>query len=60
MARSSRAKIRNVLSILFNHACRHELFDGNPIRFVRQRAKRRSAPNVLTAAEIKAWWIFFP
>jgi integrase len=39
---------------LFNHACRHELFDCNPMRFVRQGAKRRSAPDVLTAAEIKA------
>ncbi len=54
MARSSRAKIRNVLSILFNHACRYELFDRNPIRFVRQGAKRRSAPVVLTALEIRA------
>jgi integrase len=53
MARSSRAKIRSILSILFNHACRYELFDRNPMRFVRQGAKRRSAPNVLTAAEIK-------
>jgi integrase len=54
MARSSRAKIRNVLSILFNHACRYELFDRNPMRFVRQGAKRRSAPVVLTALEIRA------
>jgi integrase len=54
IARSSRAKIRSILSILFNHACRYELFDRNPMRFVRQGAKRRSAPNVLTAAEIKA------
>jgi integrase len=54
IARSSRAKIRSILSILFNHACRHELFDHNPIRFVRQGAKRRYAPDVLTAAEIKA------
>ena len=54
IARSSRAKIRNILSILFNHACRYELFDRNPIRFVRQGAKRRNAPDVLTAAEIKA------
>ena len=54
MARSSRAKIRSILSILFNHACRYELFDRNPMRFVRQGAKRRSAPNVLTAGEIKA------
>jgi integrase len=42
------------LSILLNHACRYELFDRNPMRFVRQGAKRRSAPNVLTAPEIKA------
>jgi integrase len=54
MARSSRAKIRSILSILFNHACRYELFDRNPIRFVRQGAKRRNAPDVLTAVEIKA------
>ena len=54
IARSPRAKIRSILSILFNHACRYELFDRNPMRFVRQGAKRRSAPNVLTAAEIKA------
>ena len=54
MARSSRAKIRNVLSNLFNNACRYELFDHDPMRFVRQGAKRRSAPEVLTAAEIRA------
>lgn len=54
LARSSRAKIRSILSILFNHACRYELFDRNPIRFVRQGAKRRRTPDVLTAAEIKA------
>jgi integrase len=54
IARSSRAKIRSILSILFNHACRYELFDRNPMRYVRQGAKRRSAPEVLTAAEIKA------
>jgi integrase len=53
LARGSRAKIRNVFSVLFNHACRHELFDRNPIRFVRQSAKRRRAPDVLTGAEIK-------
>jgi len=36
-----------------NHACRHELFDRNPIRFVRQGAKRRWIPDVLTGSEIK-------
>ena len=54
LAKSSCAKIRGILSVLFNHACRHELFDRNPIRLVRQSAKRRTAPSVLTPAEIKA------
>lgn len=54
LAKSSCAKIRNLLSVLFNHACRHELFDRNPIRLVRQGAKRRTAPSVLTPTEIKA------
>lgn len=53
LARSSCAKVRNVMSVLFNHACRYEFFDRNPIRLVRQSAKRKSAPNVLTPGEIK-------
>jgi integrase len=54
LAKSSCAKIRAILSILFNHPCRHELFDRNPIRLVRQGAKRRATPSVLTPAEIRA------
>jgi integrase len=54
LARSTCAKIRNLMSVLFNHAWRYELFDRNPICFVRQSAKRRTAPNVLSAAEIRA------
>ena len=54
LAKSSCAKIRNILSVLFNHACRHELFNRNPIRLVRQGAKRRATPSVLTPPEIKA------
>ena len=54
LAKSSCAKIRNVMSVLFNHACRYELFDRNPIYLVRQSAKRRRAPTVLMPAEIKA------
>ena len=54
LAKSSCAKIRSILSVLFNHACRHELFDRNPIRLVRQSAKRRNTPCVLTPPEIKA------
>ena len=41
------------MSVLFNHAWRYELFDRNPIKLVRQSAKRRAAPNVLIPAEIK-------
>jgi integrase len=42
------------MSVLFNHACRHELFDRNPIYLVRQSAKRRRVPVVLLPTEIKA------
>jgi integrase len=54
LAKSSCAKIRNLMSVLFNHACRYELFDRNPIYLVRQSAKRRRTPTVLMSAEIKA------
>lgn len=54
VARSTCAKIRNVMSVLFNHACRYEFFERNPIRLVRQSAKRRSPPVVLTPGEIRA------
>jgi integrase len=53
LAKSSCAKIRRLLSVLFSHACRYEFFDRNPIRLVRQGAKRRSVPSVLTPVEIK-------
>lgn len=53
IARSSCAKIRNIMSVLFNHASRYEFFDKNPIRLVRQSAKRRSTPVVLTPIEIR-------
>ena len=53
LAKSSCAKIRNLMSVLFNHACRYELFDRNPIQMVRQGAKRKKTPCVLTPAEIR-------
>jgi integrase len=53
VARSTCAKIRNVMSVLFNHACRYGFFNRNPIRLVRQSAKRKSAPVVLTPGEIR-------
>lgn len=51
LAKASSAKIRNIFSVLFNHACRYDLFDRNPITLVRHSAKRRRIPDVLTAEE---------
>jgi integrase len=34
------AKIRNLMSVLFHHACRYKLFDRTPIHLVHQSAKR--------------------
>lgn len=50
-APGTRCKIRNVMSLLFNHGRRHEICDRNPIQWVRQSAKRRSAPDILTSSE---------
>jgi integrase len=54
MANGSRAKIRNIMSALFNHAMRYEWTDRNPITLVRQSAKRETTPEVLTAEELKS------
>ena len=54
LGKSSCAKIRNLMSVLFNHACRYELFDRNPIYLVRQSARRRRTPTILMPTEIKA------
>ena len=53
LARGSCAKIRNIMSVLFNHACRFELYSENPIHLVRQSAKRRRVPQILHIDEIK-------
>jgi integrase len=53
-APGTRSKIRNVMSLLFNHGRRHELCDHNPIQWVRQSAKRRTAPDVLTSSEVQS------
>lgn len=52
-ASGTRCKIRNVMSLLFNHGRRHDLCDRNPIQWVRQSAKRRSAPDILTRDEVQ-------
>jgi integrase len=54
LAPGTKAKLRNIMSALFTHAMRHELTDRNPIKLVRQSAKRQSTPEVLTAEELRA------
>jgi integrase len=53
LARGSCAKIRNLMSVIFNHARRYDFFDRNPISLVRQSAKRQRIPYVLTPTQIK-------
>ena len=53
LAPGSRCKIRNVMSMLFNHGRRHDLCERNPIEWVRQSAKRRIAPDILTTNEVR-------
>ena len=52
-AAGTRCKIRNLMSLLFNHGRRYELCECNPIQWVRQSAKRRVAPDILTTNEVQ-------
>ena len=52
-ARGTKAKIRNLMSALFHHAMRYEWVDRNPIKLVRQSAKREKVPDVLELAELQ-------
>ena len=56
LAPATKAKIRNVMSVLFNHALRYEWLEQskNPILLVRQGAKRQSIPECLEAEELSA------
>jgi integrase len=55
LSNSSKAKIRNLMSVLFNHAIRYEwLAQGkNPITHVRQSAARQNDPEILSPDEIR-------
>jgi integrase len=53
-ARATKAKIRNIMSALFNHAMRYEWLNRNPITLVRQSAKRERVPEYLEVHEIRA------
>jgi len=54
MAAGTKAKLRNIMSAIFNHAMRHEWAEKNPISLVRQSAKREAIPGVLDLTEISA------
>ena len=41
------------MSVVFNHGIRHEICDRNPIQLVRQSAKRKAAPTILSASEVQ-------
>jgi integrase len=54
----TKQRIRNIFSVLFTHAQRHEFvpIGHNPIKLVRQSGKRSRVPDILTAGEINALW----
>jgi integrase len=54
LAAGTRAKLRNIMSAMFNHAIRYEWLDKNPISLVRQSAKRERTPIVLDVGEISS------
>jgi integrase len=53
LANGSKAKIRNIMHAVFNHAVRWEWHDRNPITHVRQSAKRKNIPTVLTLLQVE-------
>jgi integrase len=54
LAPATKAKLRNIMHAVFEHAIRYEWSEKNPISSVRQSAKRQRIPDVLTPEETKA------
>jgi integrase len=56
LANTTKAKIRNLMSVLFNHAIRYEWLEQgkNPITLVRQSGARQTTPEVLDPHEIQS------
>src|SRR5579859_1824429 len=52
-SRGTKAKIRNIMSAVCSHAIRYGWMKTNPIRAVRQSAKRERIPTPLTAGELQ-------
>jgi integrase len=48
----SKAKIRNIMSAVFSHGIRYEITEKNPMRSVRQSARRAKVPVVLDVSEL--------
>jgi integrase len=53
LAPGSRAKVRNVLSMIFRHGMRWGWLTQNPIAMVRVSSKRLRRPDILTAEEFR-------
>jgi integrase len=53
VSRGTKSKIRNIMSALYSHAQRWEWTTSNPIKHVRQSAKRSRVPIVLTPEQVK-------
>ncbi len=53
LAPASRAKVRNVFSMIFRHGMRWGWLDKNPVAMVRVSSKRLRRPDVLTAEEFR-------
>jgi integrase len=54
-AAGTKAKMRNLMSVIYAHAIRYGWIKHNPIGSVRQSAKRETIPDVLDAKELSAF-----
>jgi integrase len=53
LSKGTKAKIRNIMSALYSHGLRWEWVSTNPIRHVRQSAKRSRVPTILSPQQLK-------
>jgi integrase len=58
LADPTKQRIRNIFSVMFTHAQRHEFVPSNhnPIKLVRQSRKRSTIPVILQAEEVNLLW----
>lgn len=60
LAPGSRAKVRNVLSMIFRHGMRWGWLTQNPIAMVRVSSKRLRRPDILSAEEFRSLLVALP